>query len=276
MLQLLDRNFLVPNEALADAVARARLPGTVSRYKIATCAERPELFEASVDLENEVWDKLSFLDFTAAHETHYDYLLERFADYRVCVVEDGTDDLVATGMCVPLHVSPGTDLPHEGWDWIVECAVEQNGAAPNTIGGLTISVDPRHRQGGFARDLINTMRALAAIKRCDSVIIPVRPSAKAAHPYVSMQDYAGWLDERGRIYDPWLRSHVAVGGTIDGVCQRSMVVEQPIEFWKAWTGGPLDQDGLVAFDGAIAPLEVDIAAGVGRYVEPNVWVTHRV
>lgn len=276
MLQLLDRHFLVPNEALGTAVARARQPGAVGRYAIATCAERPELFDASVDLENEVWDKLSFLDFTAAHHTHYDYLLERFADHRVCVVDEDTDDLVATGMCVPLHVNPDEPLPSEGWDWIVETAVEQDGAGANTIGGLTISVDSKSRQGGFARDLINTMRALAAFKKCDSVIIPVRPNVKALHPFVSMQDYVDWRDAQGRIFDPWLRSHVAVGGEITGVCERSMVVEQPIEFWKPWTGHALDQDGPVAFNGALSPLDVDVAAGVGRYVEANVWVTHRV
>ncbi len=40
-----------------------------------------------------------------------------------------------------------------------------------------------------------------------------------------MHDYLNWTDDRGRIYDPRLRSHVAVGGEVVGVCEKSMVVE---------------------------------------------------
>lgn len=276
MLQLLDKTLGLQQYTLAQAVARARRPDEPGQLAIATCAERPDLFEASVDLENETWDDLSFLDFTAAHDAHYHHLLERFPEYRLCMVEEGTGELVATGMCVPLHVNDDTVLPSEGWDWIVDTAVAQDGTRANTIGALSISVPQQHRHRGFARDMINTMRALASLNRFASVIAPVRPSAKTQHPFVPMQDYVGWRDVRGRIFDPWLRSHVAVGGTINGVCERSMVVEQSIDFWRPWTGHALDQDGHVAFNGALVPLDVDVSAGVGRYVEPNVWVTHRV
>jgi hypothetical protein len=120
------------------------------------------------------------------------------------------------------------------------------------------------------------MRALAVAKGHSQVIAPVRPSAKCKHPFVAMDDYVAWRDDRGRIFDPWLRSHVAVGGEIQGVCDRSMVVEQSLEFWKPWTRSELDESGLVSFDGALSPLQVDRPAGIGRYVEPNVWVIHRI
>lgn len=271
MLHYIERHFAQPFQALARSK-----PVPTEQLSVTTCADAPELFEASVGLENDTWDRLSFLDFTAAHHAHYDELLELFPDCRLCMVDMETGELVATGMCVPLRVEPGTDLPHEGWDWIVDTASAQRGRRANVMGALSISVPQQHRHRGFARDMINAMRALAVTKRHAQVIAPVRPSAKCQHPFVNMDDYIAWSDDRGRIFDPWLRSHVAVGGEIVGVCDRSMVVEQSLDFWKPWTGRDLEESGLIPFDGALSPLQVDRAAGIGRYVEPNVWVAHRV
>lgn len=271
MHQVLSREFAQSSRFLA----RAR-KATAEQFVVTTCADRPDYLKASIDLENETWDALSFLDFTAAHHAHYDHLLERFADHRLCMIERETGEMVATGMCVPLRVASDAVLPQEGWDWIVDTCSEQDGAGANVIGALSISVPEEHRHRGFARDMINTMRQLAIEKRCRGVIAPVRPSSKCDHPFVAMSDYVGWTDSRGRLFDPWLRSHVAVGGEVVGVCERSMVVEQSIDFWETWTQRQLHSDGDIAFDGALAPLKIDISRGTGRYVEPNVWVTHRV
>jgi hypothetical protein len=270
MLQLLDLKY----ERSQQLLSRSRKE-TAEQFAIATCADHPELFDACVALENETWDKLSYLDYTNAHDTYYEHLLENFPEYHLCMIELGSGEMVATGMCVPLHLEKSASLPREGWDWVVETAAEQNGRRANTIGALSISVPEHHRHRGFARDMINTMRSLAVMNKFSGFIAPVRPSSKCQHPLVPMQQYVEWRDERGRIFDPWLRSHVAAGGQVVGVCDRSMVVEQPLEFWQSWTGGQLDKDGPVALPGALAPLEVDVASSVGRYVEANVWVTHQ-
>ena len=271
MLQALERKY----ESSRHFLAKTR-KDTAEQFAVATCAEHPELFESSVELENETWDSLSFLDYTSAHFAYYDALLERFPECRLCMVELGSGEMVATGMCVPLHVSGDAVLPNEGWDWIVETAFAQDGSNSNTLGALSISVPEQHRHRGFARDMINAMRALAAMKKLSRVIAPVRPSVKCLHPFVPMEQYIGWQDERGRVFDPWLRSHIAVGGNIVGVCDRSMVVEQPIEFWKPWVRNTLNIDGAVPLAGALAPLNFDLSSGIGCYIEPNVWVTHRV
>lgn len=246
------------------------------RLVVTTCADHPEYFEASVTLEDETWEELSFLDYTAAHHQHYNDLLARYPDHRLCMIDLDTGELVATGMCVPLYVEPSGKLPQEGWDWIVNTAEGQKGKTPNTIGALSISVPKPHRERGLARDMVSAMRAVAVRRYCARVIAPVRPSVKCDHPFVPMVDYIGWRDKRGRVFDPWLRSHIAAGGDLNGVCDRSMVVEQPIDFWKPWTKSELAEDGEVPFKGALVPLHVDHGSGVGRYVEPNVWVTHRI
>jgi GNAT superfamily N-acetyltransferase len=270
MLQLLDREYAHSRQLLA----RTRKE-TAEQYAVSTCAEHPELFDAAVALENQTWDDLSFLDYTPAHNAYYDELLERFPEYHLCMIELGSGELVATGMCVPLRVAADAVLPREGWDWAVETAFTQNGRNANTISALSISVPEQHRHRGLARDMINTMRALAAMNNYSRVIAPVRPSAKCQFPFVPMEQYVNWVDERGRMFDPWLRSHIAAGGRIEGVCDRSMVVEQPLQFWQSWTKNSLEQNGQVPLKGALVPLDIDLGSGTGRYVEPNVWVTHR-
>lgn len=269
MLLQLEKKFVQSRQLLAGTRQEF-----AEKFAVTTCAEHPELFDASVALENEVWDELSFLDNSGAHHAHYDYLLKRFPEYHLSMVELGSGEVVATGVCVPLHLEANAALPDEGWDWAVETAAQQDGWRANTVSGLTVSVHHSYRNSGLARDVINTMRALAAMNNIANVIIPVRPSEKAAHPFVPMQEYIGWRESRGQIFDPWLRSQIAAGGKIVGVCEKSMVVDQGLDFWQDWTSDPLDRDGAVTVKGALAPVQVDVSAGTGRYVEPNVWVRH--
>jgi hypothetical protein len=271
MLQIIDRKYAQSRELLAHTRKE-----TTEEFAVTTCAEHPELFEAAINLEREVWDEFSFLEHTSAHHAHYEKLRAFFPEYHLCMIDLQSREVVATGVCVPLRVLASTELPREGWDWVVNTASEQRGKHANTISALAISVPEQYRHKGLARDMINTMRALAAMKDISNIIAPVRPSAKCRHPFVAMEEYVEWRDERGRMFDPWLRSHVAVGGKVISVCDRSMVVERPIDFWRPWTWSNLDQDGRVPVKGALAPLEIDVGSGVGRYVEPNVWVRHTV
>ena len=122
--------------------------------------------------------------------------------------------------------------------------------------------------------MIEEFRALAERKGLDGVIAPVRPSAKHLHPFTSIDDYVGWTDERGRLFDPWLRSHAAAGGKIIKPAKRSMIVEEPVGFWEMWTGQTFEGSGSYAVNGALAPVAIDLEDGVGRYVEPNVWFAY--
>jgi hypothetical protein len=51
-----------------------------------------------------------------------------------------------------------------------------------------------------------------------------------------------------------------------------MEMEAPVSDWEEWTGMRFPADGEYVFPGALATLVV--ANGVGRHVEPNVWVRH--
>jgi hypothetical protein len=123
--------------------------------------------------------------------------------------------------------------------------------------------------------MIEEVRALSERKSLDGVIAPVRPSSKHLHPFVAIDDYINWNDERGRLFDPWLRSHSAAGGRIIKPAERSMVVEEPVGFWEMWTGTTYKESGKYAVEGALVPVSIELDRGVGRYVEPNVWFAYQ-
>lgn len=243
------------------------------RYVVKTRADSVALKRAAIAIEQSAWNALGYLNFTGAHFKHYDELLERFADFQLCLVDESTGYPVAIGCCVPFYCSDPGQLPAEGWDWIVESAGRMD-ATPNMLGGLGISVPRVHRSKGLARLVIKAMRELAQECGFHGVVIPVRPTAKARHPDVPMKEYIKWTDEKGRPYDPWLRSHLSAGGRIVGEATRSMVVEEPIPFWETWAGRTFDDSGAYAMDGALVPVNIELERGVGRYVEPNVWFAY--
>jgi hypothetical protein len=65
-----------------------------------------------------------------------------------------------------------------------------------------------------------------------------------------------------------------VGGVIVAPAPRSMLIEAPVSDWEAWTGMAFPGDGTYVVPTMLAPLEV--RDGIGRHVEPNVWMRHSV
>jgi hypothetical protein len=142
------------------------------------------------------------------------------------------------------------------------------------LGALAISVPAVNRSKGYAKIMIRALVDLAEAKGLRGLVAPVRPTAKVRHPWVPITDYMDWTDDRGRPYDPWLRSHLSVGGKMVGPCERSMVVHEPIAFWENWSSRRFEESGDYALDGAIAPVKIDLKRQTGTYEEPNVWVAY--
>jgi hypothetical protein len=55
-----------------------------------------------------------------------------------------------------------------------------------------------------------------------------------------------------------------------------MVVEASLEDWEAWTGLAFPESGHYVVPDTLAPISIDQEMGVGRYIEPNVWVHHPI
>lgn len=246
----------------------------VGNLVVRTRADSPELRKAALAIEQAAWNDLGYLNYTRAHYEHYSALLEQYADFQLCLVDDETGYPVAAANSVPLACPQSTDLPPEGWDWVVETAAQTKPGQSNVLGALAISVPAVHRSKGYARMMIRALLDLAAKKGLKGLVAPVRPSAKVLHPWVSINDYITWHDDGGRIYDPWIRSHLSSGGKLVGPCARSMVVDEPLAFWENWSKKTFETSGDYAIDGALVPVHIDIERRTGRYEEPNVWVVY--
>ena len=241
---------------------------------VCTLADRPEMKKAAVVIEQAAWGGLEYLNYTRSHYAYFEEVQERYPDYQLLLVDDASGYPVAAANCVPIFCDDPDLLPSEGWDWVVETAARDNGGPKNTAVGLAVSVPAIHRSKGYARVMINALLDLARRKGLTRLVVPVRPTAKAQYPEVPIEDYITWTDERGRMFDPWLRNHVSAGARVVAPCKRSMVVEEPIAFWETWTQRHFDASGPYTLKGALAPVKMDLEARVGRYEEPNVWVAY--
>lgn len=60
------------------------------------------------------------------------------------------------------------------------------------------------------------------------------------------------------------------------VCPTSMTISGTLAQWRRWTGLAFDASGPVTVPGALVPAHVDVDQDHAVYVEPNVWMHHRL
>ena len=127
---------------------------------------------------------------------------------------------------------------------------------------------------GLSHLVILAMAACARAARLDRLVAPVRPSWKDRYPLTPIDQYAHWRRHDGLPFDPWMRVHARLGGTIVRPEPESLFIEAPDCDWEDWTGMAFPADGEYVFPAGLAPLRVQ--DGIGSYWEPNVWMLHEV
>ena len=198
-------------------------------------------------------------------------LYDRFPAFQLALL-DG-DELVAEGHSLPVPWDGSVAGLPRGWDEAFELGMTSE-ERPTALSALVISVHPGRQGQGLAARMIEAFRDAARGEGLQDVIAPVRPTWKQRYPLIPIERYMAWRQDDGRHFDPWLRVHERVGGEIVAPAPESMLIEAPVTEWETWTGMRFPEDGTYVFPGALAPLEV--RGGVGRHVEPNVWVRHRL
>ncbi|MGO9205855.1 MAG: hypothetical protein ACLQBX_06665 [Candidatus Limnocylindrales bacterium] len=53
-----------------------------------------------------------------------------------------------------------------------------------------------------------------------------------------------------------------------------MMISSSVAEWQAWTGLAFAVCGPYIVEGALAPIQIDLAGDRGIYHDPNVWVVH--
>ena len=209
----------------------------------------------------------TFMNHNAMGSRYWGRLYDDFPAFQLALEEGG--ELVAEVHSLPVRVD--RDLP-AGWDEAFERGLELGGG--NVLSLLAISVRPDRRGGGLAGMLIDAARGAARDAGLTAVIAPVRPTLKPSYPLIPIEQYMEWRREDGSHFDPWIRVHERAGATIVQAAPESMLIEAPVSDWEAWTGMRFPGDGTYIVPGMLAPLEV--RAGTGVHIEPNVWLRHNV
>jgi hypothetical protein len=181
---------------------------------------------------------------------------------------------VVKGNAVPVALDPG-DLPDGGWREALRRAIDDD-VQPTLVSALQILVAEDRRGGGLSGSALAEMRRLVLDRGYADLVAPVRPSAKALYPITPIDMYVAWRRPDGLPFDPWLRVHARAGAELVGVCPRSMEVEGTVAEWEEWAGMSFPESGDYIVPGALVPVTIDRKGDRGLYLEPNVWMYHRL
>jgi GNAT superfamily N-acetyltransferase len=238
-----------------------------------TLEEKPSFREGIETLGRECWPEFLL----HGNVPGWKSLFADFARFQVLLC-DREDRLVAAGHAVPISWN-GTvvDLPPTIAGILQRAlAARTRGDGANALAALAAMVSPRRRGKGLSRRLIESMLALGRAHGLQSLLAPVRPTAKSLYPLLPMEDYAGLTRADGAPFDPWIRVHWRLGAVALGVAPATLVVEGTVADWRAWTGMEFPESGEHIVPGALQPVHIDRERDLGRYEDPNLWMRHRI
>jgi GNAT superfamily N-acetyltransferase len=244
--------------------------------RIASAQGRPDLAERADGVAADVWPE---------YNKHGDVLNEFwgrlgpvFADFQFVLYDDEDSSILAQGHSIPLSWDGTVDGLPNGIDGLIRGAFDlrEAGRTPNTLSALAIEILPAHQGGGLSVQMIDAMRSIARAHGLTNVIAPVRPSWKERYPLTPIERYVRWTRVDGLPFDPWIRTHIRLGGEILRPEPESLQITGTVAEWEEWTGLAFPESGTYVFPHGLAPLEVDREADRGSYWEPNVWMRHAV
>ena len=249
----------------------------IADYRFITAAESDDMNERCKPLMVASW--LPFMMNDPIGNRLWGKLFEVFPDYQFVLEDRVTGELIAAGNSLPFHFDrPLTELPDDGWDWVLEKGFsdQRAGTEPNIMSALAITIYPEHRGKSLSRHMVEYMKEIGRKNGFRSLVAPVRPSRKADYPIIPIGQYVAWKDENGLPFDPWLRVHARLGAEIISVCHHAMRVPGTVAQWERWSNLTFPESGRYTVPGALTSITVDRERDLAEYVEPNVWMRHPI
>lgn len=246
-------------------------------YRLVQPKDRPNYDDLVAGISTASWPEFMLHDPVAGR--HWDDLFKRFGDFQFSLLAPDEDVVVGMGNSVPLAWTGAlADLPEEGWDWAFVQAVEDHAAGrrPTIQCALQIALRPGYQGQGISRLMVQAMRAIGQAHGFRQLIAPVRPNHKSRYPLTSIDRYVEWTTGEGLPFDPWLRVHARLGAAIVKVCHQAMTIPGTVAEWEQWTGLRFPDSGPYVVPGALNPVDIEVEADRGVYVEPNVWMVHTI
>jgi GNAT superfamily N-acetyltransferase len=253
------------------------------RLAVATLGERPELRPQLFSAEfAAAWPEFMRHDPIAALYFGGS-ALDRYVDFALAAVDrDEPDRVIARAFSVPFAFRDGTvgrnELPAGGWDAAI-CWADADWRAkcrPTAVSALEITVLPPYRGRGISQLMLEAMIANTWARGFGDLYAPLRPSDKHREPFVPFAEYVARNRDDALPHDSWLRAHVRAGGRIVKIAPHSMVIAGTLAEWSDWTGMNFDRSGDIVVPGALSPVHVSRGQDHAVYIEPNLWVHHRV
>jgi len=152
----------------------------------------------------------------------------------------------------------------------------KSGVSSNLLIALQILINEKYQGYGISFEMLKIMKGVAKTNGFDHIALPVRPTLKCNYPLIPIDDYINWQREDGLPFDPWIRVHITAGGKIVGICNRSMNISGSVSDWEKWTGLKFPGSGNYVIDKALIPVNIDKEKNIGKYIEPNVWIIHKI
>lgn len=243
-------------------------------YELVTYAEQPAPEEDITRIVREGWPP--FMLFDPMADKYWTRMEAYFPQYQFALYDDSMNVIaVCNSIPVVWDGSPDT-LPPEGWDWAMESGVTgyEAGTTPNTLCAISITIARSHLGKGVSPYAVKGMQKIARENGLSYMIAPVRPSLKSLYPLTPMERYIQWKTDEGLPFDPWMRVHARAGARMVKVCPKSMCIPGSIDQWEEWTGMKFPESGLYVVPKALNPVDINLEADRGCYIEPNVWMVH--
>lgn len=205
-------------------------------------------------------------------------IYEAFAETQLVLLDARSGEHLAHGNMVPLAWDDSRDpLPQSAAAMVQQALTHtDNGAKVTAYGALQVVVSPTAQRRGLSVRMLGQMAVCAAARGATSLCAPIRPTQKARYPLTPLEQYATWTRADGLPLDPWQREHVRLGAVPAGIVAAWLTTSAPIAHWEAWTDLRFPETGRYVVPGALDPVQMDVAAGTGRYVEPHLWMHYRI
>lgn len=247
------------------------------RFQIITPSAREDYRDLVRGLTKAAWPEFMLHDAVAAENWHE--LLDRFADFQLALYDVESERVAAMGNSFPLLWEDSLEnLPEGGWDWAFVEAVNNHkqNISPNMQCAIQVVIREEYQGHGMSTKVLQALHGIGESKGFKHLIVPVRPNEKSKYPLISMDDYITWKREDGLPFDAWLRVHVRLGGKVIKTCDESKVIRGTPAEWEEWTDLKFPQSGQYIIPDALNPIEMNIEENDGIYIEPNVWMAHRI
>ena len=241
---------------------------------IVVASERPDLAARMGELGAAAWPEYN--KHGDVLNLYWGRLGEVFADFQFVLFDEDAGAVLAEGYSIPCRWDGTPDALPDGIDAVIADGfrLRERGDEPDALSALAIVVAPERQGGGLSSVMVEAMAEIGARHGLANLIAPVRPSWKERYPLAPIERYASWTREDGLPFDPWLRTHVRLGGEILRPAPRSLRITGAVAEWASWTEMAFPESGTYVFPRGLAPLEIDREEDVGSYWEPNVWVRH--